>query len=121
MCHIQEYNIRSRLIGRFIYSIWYELDADSSTDTHLIFTRCTCQRLRKDFTSSYVVPLFTWKTNSKYFWRLDVITSCSCIHTPMTLASGGIQFSRLWSTSQFLRPSDHQSTHSGGVCPQIHG
>ena len=29
--------------------------------------------------------------------------------------------SRLWSTSQLLRPSGQQCSHSGGVCPQIQG
>ena len=41
----------------------------------------------------------------------------------MTLASGGggVRSSRLWSTSQLLRPSDQHCSHSGGVCPQIQG
>ena len=39
----------------------------------------------------------------------------------MTLASGGSQMFRLWSTSQLLRPSGQQCSHSGGVCPQIQG
>ena len=39
----------------------------------------------------------------------------------MTLASGGVRFSRLWSTSQLLRPSGQQCSHSGGVCLQIQG
>ena len=46
---------------------------------------------------------------------------CCCLFTPMTLASGGIRSSRLWSTSQLLLPSGQQCTHSGGVCPQIQG
>ena len=44
---------------------------------------------------------------------------CCCLPTPMTLASGGVRCSRLWSTSQLLRPSGQQCSHSGGVCPQI--
>ena len=42
-----------------------------------------------------------------------------CQPTPMTLASGGVRCSRVWSTSQLLRPSGQQCSHSGGVCPQI--
>ena len=48
-------------------------------------------------------------------------TCCCCLPTPMTLASGGVRCSRLWSTSQLLRPSGQQCSHSGGVCPQIQG
>ena len=44
---------------------------------------------------------------------------CCCLPTPMTLASGVVRCSRLWSTSQLLRPSGQQCSHSGGVCPQI--
>ena len=44
-----------------------------------------------------------------------------CLPTPMTIASGGVRCSRLWSPSQLLRPSGQQCSHSGGVCPQIHG
>ena len=29
--------------------------------------------------------------------------------------------SNIWSTSQLLRPSGQQCSHSGGVCPQIQG
>ena len=46
---------------------------------------------------------------------------CCCLPTPMTLASGGIRCSGLWSTSQLLHPSGQQCSHSGGVCPQIQG
>ena len=46
---------------------------------------------------------------------------CCCLPTPMALASGGVRCSRLWSTSQLLRPSGQQCSHSGGVCPQIQG
>ena len=46
---------------------------------------------------------------------------CCCLPTPMTLASGGVRCSRLWSTSQLLRPSGQQCSHFGGVCPQIQG
>ena len=37
----------------------------------------------------------------------------------MTLAMGGVRCYRLWSTSQLLRPSGQQCSHTGGVCPQI--
>ena len=40
---------------------------------------------------------------------------------PWPLLVGGVRWSRLWSTSQLLRPSGQQCSHSGGVCPQIQG
>ena len=40
---------------------------------------------------------------------------------PSPLLVGGVRCSRLWSTSQLLRPSGQQCSHSGGVCPQIQG
>ena len=40
---------------------------------------------------------------------------------PCPLLVGGVRCSRLWSTSQLLRPSGQQCSHSGGVCPQIQG
>ena len=46
---------------------------------------------------------------------------CCCLPTPMTLASGESPIFRLRSTSQLLRPSGQQCTHSGGDCPQIQG
>ena len=51
----------------------------------------------------------------------DILLLCCCLPTPRTLASGGVRCSRLWSTSQLLRPSGQQCSHSGGVCPQIQG
>ena len=40
----------------------------------------------------------------------------------MALASGGSpMFPLVVSTSQLLRPSGQQCSHSGGVCPQIQG
>ena len=39
-----------------------------------------------------------------------------CLPTPSTLANGGgLISSRLWSIRQLLRPSDKQSSHSGGL------
>ena len=40
---------------------------------------------------------------------------------PWPLLVGGVRCSRLWSTSQLLRPSGQQCSHSAGVCPQIQG
>ena len=40
---------------------------------------------------------------------------------PWPLLVGGVRCSRLWSTSQLLRPSGQQCSHSGGVCTQIQG
>ena len=40
---------------------------------------------------------------------------------PWPLLVGGVWCSRLWSTSQILRPSGQQCNHYGGVCPQIQG
>ena len=34
---------------------------------------------------------------------------------------GGVRCCRLWFTSQLLRPSGQQCSHSGRVCPQIQG
>ena len=39
----------------------------------------------------------------------------------MTLASGGFQCSRLWSTSQLLRPSGQQCSHSAGSVHKSRG
>ena len=51
-----------------------------------------------------------------------IVSSCCCCQpTPMTLASGGVQCSRWWSTSQLLLTSGQQCSHSGGDCPQIQG
>ena len=44
---------------------------------------------------------------------LAVLECCCCLPTPMTLASGGVRCSRLWSTSQLLRPSGQQ------CCPRV--
>ena len=40
---------------------------------------------------------------------------------PWPLLVGGVRCSRLWSTSQLLRPSGQQCSHSGGVCPRNPG
>ena len=50
---------------------------------------------------------------------LVVCWCCYCLPTPMTIASGRVRYSRLWSTSQLLRPSGQPCSHSSGVCPQI--
>ena len=42
---------------------------------------------------------------------------CCSLPTPFTIASGGVISSRIWSTSQILRPSGQRCSHSGGVCP----
>ena len=48
------------------------------------------------------------------------ITDCVVVYPlPWPLLVGGVRCSRLWSTSQLLRPSGQQCSHSGGVCPQI--
>ena len=36
---------------------------------------------------------------------------------PCPLLVGGVRCSRLWSTSQLLRPFGQQCSHFGGVCP----
>ena len=57
-------------------------------------------------------------------WTLSSIC-CGCVVVvyplPWPLLVGGVRCSRLWSTSQLLRPSGQQCSHSGGVCPQIQG
>ena len=54
---------------------------------------------------------------------LIVLHSFGCVVYPLPwpLLVGGVRCSRLWSTSQLLRPSGQQCSHSGGVCPQIQG
>ena len=54
---------------------------------------------------------------------LFVVLGCVCVVYPLPwpLLVGGVRCSRLWSTSQLLRPSGQQCSHSGGVCPQIQG
>ena len=49
------------------------------------------------------------------------MSTCCCLPTPMTLASGGSPMFPLMVHSQQLRPSGQQCSHSGGVCPQIQG
>ena len=55
-------------------------------------------------------------------WSIRIFfVSCCCLPTPMTLASGGVRCSRLWSTSQLLRPSGQQCSHSGGSVHKSRG
>ena len=51
--------------------------------------------------------------------RNNILKAWCCLPTPMTLARRGVQCSRLWFTSQLLRPSGQQCRHPGGVCLQI--
>ena len=51
-------------------------------------------------------------------WQIGVVV---VYPLPWPLLVGGVRCSRLWSTSQLLRPSGQQCSHSGGVCPQIQG
>ena len=57
------------------------------------------------------------RPNTTYTSRLLVVV----YPLPWPLLVGGVRCSRLWSTSQLLRPSGQQCSHSGGVCPQIQG
>ena len=68
-------------------------------------------------------PLFKRLSAGTWPYReWAAFVSCCCLRTPITLASGGgVRCSRLWSSSQLLRPSGQQCSHSGGVCPQIQG
>ena len=58
-------------------------------------------------------------------WSILILTvSCYVVVVyplPWPLLVGGVRCSRLWSTSQLLRPSGQQCSHSGGVCAQIQG
>ena len=57
-------------------------------------------------------------------WSMPHPYGCCCVvvdRLPLPLLVGGVRCSRLWSTSQLLRPSGQQCSHSGGVCPQIQG
>ena len=67
-----------------------------------------------------------------YICRRDILNNVCKINSsthvvvyplPWPLLVGGVRCSRLWSTSQLLRPSGQQCSHSGGVCPQhiFHG
>ena len=53
-----------------------------------------------------------------FIWQIRVVV---VYPLPWPLLVGGVRCSRLWSTSQLLRPSGQQCSHSGGVCPQIQG
>ena len=82
-----------------------------------------CNLLQQDLNHMY-----DWATTNNMFFnaqKFHYITfsskECCCLPTPMTLAIGGVRCSRMWSTSQLLRPSGQQCSHSGGVCPQIQG
>ena len=68
-----------------------------------------------------LVGVFVFSVMWSEFLMTFTISCCCCLPTPMALASGGVRCSRLWSTSQLLRPSGQQCSHSGGVCPQIQG
>ena len=59
----------------------------------------------------------TPRLNMRAQFGLDVVV----YPLPWPLLVGGVRCSRLWSTSQLLRPSGQQCSHSGGVCPQIQG
>ena len=56
-------------------------------------------------------------------WPCREWATCCCVVYPLPwpLLVGGVRCSRLWFTSQLLRPSGQQCSHSGGVCPQIQG
>ena len=59
---------------------------------------------------------------SSYLLYKTIIFSwlcCYCLPTPLTLVSGGVRSSRLWSTSQLLRISGQKFLHSSGACSQI--
>ena len=73
-----------------------------------------------------VVPHVCRIENHFYSWirsyRDATDLSCCVVYPlPWPLLVGGVRCSRLWSTSQLLRPSGQQCSHSGGVCPQIQG
>ena len=60
--------------------------------------------------------------STSLFYKLIVFQTVVVVYPlPWPLLVGGVRCSRLWSTSQLLRPSGQQCSHSGGVCPQIQG
>ena len=61
-----------------------------------------------------------WPTLDLNFILILNLTCCCCLPTPLTIVfSGGVLSSRLWSTSQLLRPYVQQFCQSSGVYPQI--
>ena len=72
-----------------------------------------CDNLQYDLNSIY-----NWAVHNNMFFNSEkfhyISFSCCCLPTPMALASGGVRCSCLWSTSQLLRPSGQQCSHSGG-------
>ena len=81
-----------------------------------------CDNLQSDLNSIY-----NWAVHNNMFFNSQkfhyIVYSCCCVVYPLPwpLLVGGVRCSRLWSTSQLLRPSGQQCSHSGGVCPQIQG
>ena len=72
------------------------------------------------------------RTNSSLWWQVSRVCGASqqmwwsstvvvVYPLPWPLLVRGVRCSRLCSTSQLLRPSGQQCSHSGGVCPQIQG
>ena len=64
------------------------------------------------------------RNQSIYLWKIieELVPNLVVVYPlPWPLLVGGVRCSRLWSTSQLLRPSGQQCSHSGGVCPQIQG
>ena len=96
------------LVGVFVFSVmWSELLMTSAISCPLWSSVYECQRVECAFTSP---------VRSECGMFVVVVYPL-----PWPLLVGGVRCSRLWSTSQLLRPSGQQCSHSGGVCPQIQG
>ena len=92
---------------------------------HSITTRETPKRRMKEtlFTRhrNTVEPMMLADNRKKKLHAIHTDAVVVVYPLPWPLLVGGVRCSRLWSTSQLLRPSGQQCSHSGGVCPQIQG
>ena len=67
------------------------------------------------FKISSIIELPAFTDIVGYIWVGPYIWTVVVVVDPLV----GVRSSRLWSTSQLIRPSGQQFSHSGGVCPQI--
>ena len=117
-------------ISNFIILPLYILTIKSTRISCTPYPRITSNNFLLS-TISYAFSISMKATNKHSFLTLTISSILSSINRlssvvvvyplPWPLLVGGVRCSRLWSTSQLLRPSGQQCSHSGGVCPQIQG
>ena len=113
---------RGQLIAdAIINSDHITINANTPTRVPNTILQCCCCQPTPITLASGRSPIFPLVLHQPAVHSLRRGCCCCWLPTPMTLASGGVRCSRLWSTSQLLRPSGQQCSHSGGVCPQIQG